>query len=169
MLDYGAKAQTQFYRDENNLANKKLVTDDQTSPYYYVPSAVDANAINTGASNMTAGLPDGLTYKGSTIVYLTQTSIRHYYQGDLGSLTVTFDGNEVDPVQKGDEFYFELKNISASNLDSLYTLKIGNTEYKYSVLDYVKTCLLSDKTSDDMKALAEATYRYNQAANTYFG
>ena len=118
---------------------------------------------------MTAGLPEGLSYKGTTIVYLTETSMRHYYKGDLGNATVTFDGKEVSPVQKGGKFCFELKNIAAADLDKLYTLTIGESSYQYSVLDYVKACLNSGKTSDNMKALAAATYRYNQAANDYFG
>ena len=64
---------------------------------------------------------------------------------------------------------FELKNIAAADLDKLCTLNINGVDYQYSVLDYVKGCLLSDKTSENMKALAAATYRYNQAANDYFG
>ena len=169
MLDYGAKAQTQFHRNEEDLADAKLTNDDDTSLYYYDPDAVDAGAISTGASDMTNGLPEGLVYKGTTIVYLTETSMRHYYQGDLDDAAVTFDGKQVSPVQKGDGFYFELENIAAADLDTLYTLTINVTAYQYSVLDYVKACLLSDKTSDNMKALAAATYRYNQAANAYFG
>ena len=169
MLDYGAKAQKQFHRDEEHPANAKLTDKDKTSPYYYEPSAVDAATIDTGASMMSAGLPDGLTYNGSTIVYLSQTSIRHYYQGNFDNITVTFEGKDVNPVQKGNEFYFELKNIAAADLDKLCTLNINGVDYQYSVLDYVKGCLLSDKTSENMKALAAATYRYNQAANDYFG
>ena len=36
------------------------------------------------------------------------------------------------------------------------------------VVDYIKACLLSEKTSDNMKELSAALYRCNQAANTYF-
>ena len=71
-------------------------------------------------------------------------------------------------TEKNGEIYFELKNIAAADLDTLCTLIINGDPYKYSVLEYVKACLKSTKTSDNMKALAAATYRYNQAANVYF-
>ena len=177
MLDYGAKAQKQFKRDEDNLANQNLVSDDEVSPYYYVPGDVTADMISTEATDMSAAdySDYGLEYTGSTIVYLSQTSIRHYFEitnpteFEKNSGSITFNGEKVEYTVKGDEIYFELKNISAPNLDTLYALSINGTEYQYSVLDYVKACLNSTATSTDMKALAATTYRYNQAANTYFG
>lgn len=178
MLDYGAKAQIQFKRDsEVELANKKLVTDDQTSPYYFKPGEVDANSITTGADNMyEADFSNlGLEYKGTTIVFLTETSLRHYFkitdQGkfDLVKGSINFGSDEkIGYTEKNGEIYFELKNIAAADLDTLCTLIINGDPYKYSVLEYVKACLKSTKTSDNMKALAAATYRYNQAANVYF-
>lgn len=178
MLDYSAKAQIQFKRDsEVELANKKLVTDDQTSPYYFKPGEVDANSITTGADNMyEADFSNlGLEYKGTTIVFLTETSLRHYFkitdQGkfDLVKGSINFGSDEkIGYTEKNGEIYFELKNIAAADLDTLCTLIINGDPYKYSVLEYVKACLKSTKTSDNMKALAAATYRYNQAANVYF-
>ena len=175
MLDYGAKAQIQFGREENNLADKKFVTDDQDSPYYYNPANADLSNISTGAGDMKAGLESwGLEYKGSSIVYLSETSIRHYYDvinRDLFNAVkdnIEFSGEKVGYTDKDGLIYFELKNISAADLDKLYTLKIGENMYEYSVLDYVKACMNSDSVSTDMKALAKATYYYNQAAKNYF-
>ena len=175
MLDCGAKAQIQFKRDENNLANKDLVDDDAESPYYYAPENVTADMIPTEATDMTDGLEAyGLEYTGSTLVYLSQTSLRHYYkiidQTKFDSVkgNITMGGEKVDYTVKGSEIYFEVKNIAAAELDDLYTLKIGESEYKCSVLDYVRACLNSDMTTANMKELAKATYLYNQAANAYF-
>lgn len=174
MLDYGGKAQLQFNRNLSDLANKKLVTDDEASAYYYKPDTVSAAMISTGSSDLYDVSAYGLRHTGSTIVYLSETSLRLYYKiedkekfkqvvGDI-----TFDGKKTDYIVKGDEIYYEIKDIAAAELDTLYTLKIGSTKYKYSVLDYVKACLNSERTSDSMKALVAATYHYNQAANTYF-
>ena len=178
MLDYGAKAQKQFKRDtEVELANKKLVTDDQNSPYYYVPVKVEADSIVTGATDMYAAdfSKFGLEYKGSTIVCLSETSLRHYFEitdqakFDLVKGNISFGSNDkIDYTEKNGEIYFELKDIAAAELDNLCTLSIGGNSYLYSVVDYIKACLLSEKTSDNMKELSAALYRCNQATNTYF-
>ena len=65
--------------------------------------------------------------------------------------------------------YFELKNISATDISSPFILKIGESEYQYSVLDYVRACLESSEVSEATKALVAATYRYNSMANAFFG
>ena len=83
--------------------------------------------------------------------------------------SINFGSDEkIGYTEKNGEIYFELKNIAAADLDTLCTLINNGDPYKYSVLEYVKACLKSTKTSDNMKALAAATYRYNQAANVYF-
>ena len=64
--------------------------------------------------------------------------------------------------------YFEKTNIAAPDLDTLYTLNIGESSYDYSVLDYVRECLDSDDVSHNTFLLVSATYWYSQAANAYF-
>ena len=143
-----------------------------------MPADVTPDMIKTDATDMNAAdfSTYGLQYSGSTIVFLSETSMRHYFKitdrdkFDSVKGNITFGSDTpIGYTVKGDEIYFELKNISAPDLDTLYTLSIDVAEYRYSVLDYVKACLASDKTGDDMKALAAAAYLYNQAANAYFG
>ena len=116
----------------------------------------------------------GLRYKGSTVVYLSKTSIRHYYYvDDWDSFneikdSVTFDGAAVTYTEKDDAIYFEKKGVSASNLDTPYTLIIKDKSCKFAVNDYIRHCLESTKVSDNTKALVKATYRYNVAANAFF-
>ena len=124
MLDYGSKAQLTFDRNTDALANGG--TD-------YFTDTVNASDIASTMSNMTENLSSyGLEYTGTTIVYLTETSIRHYYTitdqdtFDLVKDNITFDGVKVGYTKKGNEICFEKKGVAA-------------------------------------------TFRYNQAANTYFG
>jgi len=175
MLSYGAKAQLRFDRDTGNLADKKLTSENADSPYYYVPPTVTSDMIEPTADDMDANMIYfGLEYTGTSIVYLTETSMRHYYKIKSQSMfdrvkdKVTFNGEPVDYTVKGDEIYFELKNIPAAELDTPYVISFDGSEYKYSVLDYVRACLDSDKTGETAKALVAATYLYNQAADKYF-
>ena len=167
MLNYGAKAQINFERNTDYLADEDID--------YKMPK-VTAAMITTEASNMESGLDDyGLQYAGSTIVYLTKTSIRHYYAVtdqaafDAVKDDITFNGEKVGYREKDGKIYFELKNVAAADLDTPYTLRIGNSSYNYCVLDYVRDCLNAPNAPYATKQLVSATYWYNQAANAYFG
>ena len=169
MLDYGTKAQIVFDRDKEHPANEGTdYFNDETYP-------VTSNMITVTEENMDMDLSAyGLRYKGSTVVYLSETSIRHYYYVDNWDSfnniknSVTFDGAAVTYTEKDDAIYFEKKGVSASNLDTPYTLTIKDKSCKLSVNDYIRHCLESTKVSDNTKALVKATYRYNVAANAFF-
>ena len=169
MLDYGTKAQIVFDRDTEHPANDGTdYFNDETYP-------VTSNMITVTEENMDMDLSAyGLRYKGSTVVYLSETSIRHYYYvDDWDSFnkiknSVTFDGVSVGYTEKDGAIYFEKKGVSAANLDTPYSLTIKDKSCKFAVNDYIRHCLESTKVSDNTKALVKATYRYNQAANEYF-
>lgn len=170
MLDYGSRAQLRFSVNTSELANGGV--------YYYndVDSPVTADSISTVSSVMGDNLADyGLSFAGSTVVYLTETTLRHYYtvtDRDLFNAvkdSVTFDGEPVSCTERDGMIYFEKKNIAASKLDTQYTLTIGSQSYDYAVLDYVKLQLSTASVSDAAKNLGKAAFRYNQAANAYFG
>ena len=166
MLDYGAKAQKQFKRNTGNSANKGIE---------YSMADVDSEMITTVPDDMESGLSTyGLEYSGTTIVYLSKTSLRHYYtitdqdKFDTVKNSITFDGEKVGYTEKDGMIYFEKTNIAAPDLDTLYTLNIGESSYDYSVLDYVRECLDSDDVPHNTFLLVSATYWYSQAANAYF-
>ena len=80
--------------------------------------------------------------------------MRHYYRITNEELfnavkdEITFGGVNVRYKEKGDQIYFEHKDIPARHLGTLYTLRIGTNEYHYSVLNYVRACLKSPKVSE---------------------
>jgi len=165
MLDFGSKAQIRFDCNTGNLANGG--TDHYTG----------IETITKTADDMSEGLAScGLKYVGSSVVYLSEMTLRHYYTIEDPSLftqdiqnNITFDGSYVTYAERSGMIYFEKTGIAAPNFDTLYAICIGGKEYRYSVLDYSATALASGTTSQAAKDLASALYRYNIAANAYFG
>lgn len=112
-----------------------------------------------------------LNYCGSSVVYLTKTSLRHYYTvkgGGTYNGTYTINGdNTAYAFTSKDVFvYAEIQNIAASELDVLQKVTFNGQDYRFSVLDYAK--LLYTQGNQDEKNLGWATYLYNKAANEYF-
>lgn len=167
MLDYGSKAQIRFDRNTDDLVNGG--TD-------FFSGEV---AFTSGASDMNEYLSDcGLEYVGTSVVYLTETTLRHYYRivdgskfTDAVKSGITFDGETVTYGTRGDMIYFDKKDIAASQLDTEYVLNINGHDYHYSALDYsALSYSLDDKPYSESitKQLAASIYRYNQAADAFF-
>lgn len=167
MLDFGSRAQIRFERDADRLVNDGV---------YTYTDAVTPAMIPVTMSNMDAS-DYGLKYTGSSVVLLTKTSVRHYYEitdqteFDKVKDSVTFNGEAVTYTTKKNEIYFELTDIAASDLDTVYTLHIGDTDYAYAVTDYIRNSLskTGDNVNADTQALVSAMYYYNQKANVFFG
>ncbi len=164
ILDYGARAQERFGRNTDKLANGGTYT--QTY-------AVSSSDIEAKASDMTLDLGKyGLEYKGSTVVYLSEITLRHYYKiidADKFaqySAGVTMNGKTVEYGSRDGMIYFDAAGIEAYNTGVLQKLKIGTTTYEYSVLDFLKK--LFDTDNQSAVELGKANYRYYVAAQDYF-
>ena len=167
MLEYGTKAQIRFDRNTDNLANggTDFFSDEVT--------------LTSNADNMSEYLSAcGLEYVGTSVVYLSKTTLRHYYkivEPDLFTEEIqsgiTFDGTAVTYGTRNGMIYFDKINISASNLDTAYVISINGHDYRYSALDYSALSYNGDDKSygeSIAKQLAAAVYRYNTAANAFF-
>ena len=165
MLDYGAKAQLRFDRDKNNPANggEDFFTDPVT--------------IENNADDMTAELEAcGLSYVGSSVIYLSQTTLRHYYKiTEPDKFTeevrngITFDGKAAAYGERDGMIYFDKKDIAAPQLDTEYVIRINGNDYHYAVLDYIARAYNDESASPIEKELAAAVCRYHAAADAYFG
>ena len=167
MLDYGARAQIRFDRNaesDETLANGGRYTYDNSELTW-----------ESHASDMTANLENyGLTYVGSTVIYLYKTSLRHYYKiTDPGLFAqyagnITMDGSPIEYGERSGMIYFEVPEIAIYELDVQHTLTIGTNSYKYSATDYFAK-LIETSQNEDAKELAKATYRYHLMAKEFFG
>ncbi len=174
MREYGAKAQIQFDRNTSNLAN------DGEDRFYYTDiliGSIDPESYIPNNDDMSAELSQfGLEYVGTSLVYLSGTTLRHYYRiADAGlfeGVNVTFGGESVTPVEYNGMIYFDKKEISAPDLDTVYHItftKNGSSKsFAYSAIDYVCTAMRAPTFTTDMKILARATWYYNEFANEFF-
>ena len=175
MLDYGAKAQTVFEVKTSDLANKDISVSNDPIVWESVPDTDLHNYIDYMYSNF------GLKYEGTSLIYLEKTTLRHYftvvddekYNNIKSSIMM---GNEtigyrtITPVKRSTYICFDYTGIAAAELDDQYDIKINGTYCgKYGALNYCAISSYFPLSTDEEKELSAATYRYNAAANAYFG
>ena len=178
MLNYGAMAQILFDRANADfgLANAELSAADQSA----ISGGTDAEVANNiktaiisanpskARTNMSAKNPTGLEYAGSSVVFLTKTSLRHYYRITKDDYAKTGEGAAFKFYVENDNYvYFERTDIPAAELDNFQDFEIEGNHYYYSALDYSRNVLLNPNSTAAEKNLARATYLYNKAANEY--
>ncbi|MBP3871784.1 MAG: leucine-rich repeat domain-containing protein [Faecalicoccus sp.] len=164
LLNYGGHAQTFFKVNLDNLANKDLTDTDV--------SDVTVDDLASYAS-IKSGKEEGLIYGGSALVLDSMTTIKHYflledghsiqeYSFMLGDVSLT-------PIKSGSLYCIDIPNITSRDLDTLYTVTAGDFSIQYSALSYAYSQLKNEKSTAELKDVCRALYKYNQAANAYFG
>lgn len=158
MLDYGARAQVRFGVNTSDLANDNVYTTD-----------ISGVSVEKTSSSMKANLDKyGLTYKGSSIIYLSKTTLRHYYQITDSEKYAQYADRITYTGKSGNTIYFDFENIAANRLDEKQTLTIADDTYNYSVYDYI-SLLIKSSQNDAAKDLGKTTILYCEAAKAYFG
>ena len=167
MLRYGSRSQTVFDVKTDHLADDGVTVPD---------SVIDWGSLTSARMDFsTLENTYGLKYEGSSLIYLEKTTLRHYF-----TVVDTEKYSNVTSIQLGDAAVtphtragyvcFDLTGIAAADLDAQYTLYINGADCgAYSALNYC--CIAANHpslTDANEKALAEATYLYNAAANAYF-
>ena len=169
MLNYGKKAQTVFSAQMDTTAEYNEIEGysmaDVTADM--IQNAIDSNPANAGkaASDMSTVIPeDGASYYTSSLIFLSKSTLRHYFAVPGGSAHAeAYDGN-----QQNYFYYVEKTNIPAEELDDLQEFTVNGVTFYYSALDYAKAIIGNDKMSEEQKDLAKALYLYNRAASAYF-
>ena len=172
MLDFGTKAQTVFGIATNSPANAGVDYSMADVSAETIETAISAANGEQSQSDMKEGTADFYSeYKGSTIMFLTKTTLRHYYIASDQELFNTKRSSAVGFTfndSKAPYMMFEKSNIPAKELDTLQEFTIDGKTYNYSVLDYSKNVLRNPNADQANKNLAKATYWYNYYANLYF-
>lgn len=166
LLNYGSYAQQHFGFNTENLANVVMEEVDRT---------VEMPTLDASVNYTLAGNVKGLTYYGTSLMLVTNTSIRHYFEvseGEIGDYTFTCNDKELKPVKKGTRYYVEITDISASELDEMYSLTVTkgaeSMTITYGPYTYIKTIVAGNSYNAETKNIMAALYAYSVAAENYF-
>lgn len=171
MLNYGAYTQLQF-GSTSTLANININDNDKSLPN---DSEIDLSAYST---NLTYQNTDsGIKLDSASLLLGSETSIRCYLSLDesknIDDFRFTVDGKTVIPKLKDGRYYIEVPNISATDLDNMYTIQVKTSSdesvltLNYGAFSYVSS-VLSSSSNDNLKNVVKALYVYNQEAEVYF-
>lgn len=165
LLNYGGYAQLHFGYNVTDLANAPLQEQDR---------AVSMPTLDESVNYTIEGTINGLSYYGTSLMLVTKTSVRHYFElseGEIEDYTFTCNDKELKPVKKGTRYYVEITDIVASELDKMYSLTITKgTEsmtLTYGPYTYIKTIVAGNSYNAETKNIMAALYAYSVAAENY--
>ena len=159
-LVYGAYAQNAFnHNADPSLDGSELAT-------------VTAETLESFKMTKSAEIPAGLKLTEMTLILETETTLRLYFKSEnIENYTFKLDGTGVtlNKIEEESLYYVEIANISAKDLDTNHTLIINDEcELNFSALSYAYAALKTGK-NDNLCNVVKALYKYNEAANAYFG
>ena len=164
MLNYGSKAQVLFDYNLEKLADEGLDAYEPASTDEMVVPSFDGEALTEQLEAY------GMKYYGSSVMMKTETGIRLYFEkldNFDETVSASVNGAPTTFIPKGDKLiYIEIPNISAKNIGTVWSVKVGNASFEFSVLNYVKSIL--NGTDEKAKATVIAIHDYWLAAQDYF-
>ena len=160
MLNYGAAAQSYFGVKTDNLANAGYQLD-YTAQY---PAEYPELAVE--------GQLAGVRLYGASLVMDSEVAVRYYFTADsVEGVTFSANGVNYSAAEKNGMFYVEVPGILPQQYGDTIVLSAQKGDEKlevtYSPLTYMVR--MSQKGSEEMKALVNAMYGYHQAAAAYLG
>ena len=158
MLDYGAAAQTYFGVQTENLANAGYKMD-YTAQY---PAEYPELAVE--------GQLAGVRLYGASLVMDSKVAMHYYFAADsVEDVTFSVNGVNYPAAKKNGLFYVEVPGILPQQYGNSIVLCAQKGDEKldvaYSPLTYMVR--MSQKGSEEMKALVNAMYGYYEAAVAY--
>ena len=153
MLNYGAKAQTYFAYNAEDLANTGYEMDSV--------AAVPSTQMEVGVE----GAVNGLSFYGVTMVLRNKVAVRFYFTGSVEGV----DFGDYEAVAGKDGMYYvEIPGFNPQDYGNDVTLTLtdgtSSQSITYSPMHYITRMYNNASASDELKALLQAMYGYHMAA-----
>lgn len=159
-LVYGSYAQIVFKYDVGTIGTLADITD------------VTAETLESHRMTKTGDIPTDLTFMGITLILETETTLCLYFKAeDMSQYSFVLDGVAVTPEEVADQglYCIRITNIAAKDLDAKHELVInGSCTLSFEALSYAYTVLRNGTNKAELNVV-KALYKYNLAANAYFG
>lgn len=158
LLNYCDKAQTYFeYNTENRVAAD-------------LSNAGKADVSGEGVADMSvSGAVSGVNFYGASMVFESKNAVRFYFTGDMTDVTIICNNENLKIAEKNSMYYVEIADINPDALDDVITITVQNGDQvltvSYSPMNYIVR--MSQKGSDNLKALLKALYNYHLVATEY--
>lgn len=163
VLNYGAKAQTYFGYNPDDLAN----ADNELETVATVPTE--------GYTMTVDGKVSGITLRGTSLVFESKVAIRYYFAAsDISAYTFTVNGSAYEAQEKeAGLYYVEVPNINPQSYADMVNLVVSNGTQEltvgYSPLSYIVRMSAKAETSANLKDLLSAMYGYYLEAKDFVG
>ena len=164
LLIYGGCAQRQF-NSENVAADQGITNNDSKASAI---SDMFAQESSSGRMATISSTDEGIRYYGSTLFFLSDNTLRHYFyiSGDVSDYTFEFGGESKTPTRiTGTNFYYiQIAGLAPADFHTAYnvTVKASGSSvisFEYSAITYLAK-IYDNPTSATMQALAYATAYY---------
>ena len=172
MLNYGAACQTYFNYNTSSLANsiKEMNEADKS-----VVDTVKVETMKDVPELTVDGELPTMEYYGTSVLFTSATKLRHYFEitGLSGAgFTCTAGDKTLAFKKSGDLYYVEQTDITAKNLNTLYTFTINEGDHTMTIASavnsYLKDILLNYGDGENIVTVAKAMYLYGNAAEKHF-
>ncbi len=157
MLVYGGASQTVFEYNTESLASDGI-----TDAPAYEMEAADEIVLSDNIS--------ALDFYGASLSYRNKIAVRFYFTADVSGYTVAVDGYTVTTGENNGLYYVEVAGILPQNIGEQITVTVTDTDgsvisVSYGPMNYIER--MSEKGSENVKALVNALYNYYKAAEAY--
>ena len=158
MLCYGAAAQNYFGYNAENTIGESL----------YEGAGSQEISTEGVADVVISGNAEGIRFYGATLLFKSKTTVRFYFttQNAIGNYSFTANGEPLTAAEKGGMYYVDVADIDPQELNKAVTVTVdGTLDISYSPMNYMVR--MSQKGSNNLKALLKAMYNYHLAAKAY--